>query len=86
VPAAARDGELGEERRGVGGRAAGDGLREHGGRAAVEAVPGDLARHLVGHHVPQPVARQDQELVLVRPLHHPHLRLCAHERLQVVVA
>lgn len=86
VLAAAGHGQLRQQGSGVRGGASCDGLRVHGGRPPAEAVPDDLASHLVGDHVPQPVAGQYEELVLIRPLHHRHLRLRAHVRLQVVVA
>lgn len=85
VLASAGHGQLRQQCRGVCGGPPSDAIGELGGRPAAEAVPGDLARHLVGHHVPQPVAGQDEELVLLRAVHHSHLRLGAHVRLQVVV-
>nr|ACR38084.1 unknown [Zea mays] len=48
---------------------------------ATEARPDDLARHLVGHDVPQAVAGQDQTLVVVGALRHRYLRLRRHKRL-----
>jgi len=92
VRAPARERELREQKGRVGARPVGVGPahparpRARRRRAvAPEARPDDLARHLVGHHVPQPVARQDQALVLVGALRHRHLRLRRHERLQVAV-
>ncbi|URD81014.1 hypothetical protein MUK42_19061 [Musa troglodytarum] len=46
--------------------------------AALQAHPCDVAGRLVAHHVPQPVARQDQALVALLPIQHPHLRLRNH--------
>ncbi|URD81016.1 hypothetical protein MUK42_19061 [Musa troglodytarum] len=53
--------------------------------AALQAHPCDVAGRLVAHHVPQPVARQDQALVALLPIQHPHLRLRNHVRLQITV-
>lgn len=42
-------------------------------------------RRFIGHHVPQPVTRQDQTVVLRRSIRDRHLRLAAHVGFQIVI-
>jgi hypothetical protein len=69
----------------AGGRSSSSSSRSGvGGRRVpvLQALAGHVAGDVVADHVPHPVARQDQALVLHRSLRHGDLRLSDHFRPQ----
>ncbi|RRT42586.1 hypothetical protein B296_00035670 [Ensete ventricosum] len=85
VLAPPRECQLRQQRRGVGASAVATVAGYPRGCTGPQAHASDVAGHVVGDHVPQPVAPQDEALVLLAPLRHRHLRFRCHVRLQVAV-